>query len=46
MPLQDPWSVTISWTIQAAGHAVGVPRLPDLTNFEREAFRMEFDLEF
>jgi hypothetical protein len=41
-----PWSVTISWTVQVAGHAVGVPGSLDLTNFEREAFRMEFDFEF
>jgi hypothetical protein len=46
VPLNDPWSVTISWTIQAAGRAVGVPGSLDLTNFERQAFRMEFDLEF
>jgi hypothetical protein len=45
LPLKDPWSVTVSWTIRAAGHAVGVPGSLDLTNFEREAFRVEFDLE-
>jgi hypothetical protein len=45
VPLNDPWSVTISWTIQAVGRAVGVPGSLDLANFERQAFRMEFDLE-
>jgi len=44
--LNDPWSVTISWTVQVAGHAVGVPGPLDLTNFERHALRLEFDLEF